>query len=291
MKVFGVFGELIQGYVYNREIESFQHFLFTLPVKELYSKVSIETGVNNKLLDCNKSKSRQALELLSTEYNINIADLTLTIDSNIPIEKGHASSTADIVATCKCFFYKFVPNIDSKQMDLKILKTLKMIEYSDYLLHDGITSCYQRDQKLIFKYQTNMKLKILGIDENYLVNTEEFHRINKESIEKVALYEQLRFDLHNALISNNFNAVGHLATKSAIVHNNILPKKYLSLIRNIQLEAKGLGICVAHSGSLIGIIFSEYQDSFEKFFKLAQDLLYKNKLVFKIYTVLESNSI
>lgn len=288
MKVFGVFGELIQGYEYDKENKIFKHFLFTLPVKELYTHAYIDINMANNRIYSNKLKSWRALELLGLKYNIDVNKLSLTIDSNIPEERGHASSTADIVATCKCFFNKFLPALEVEHVDLEILKILKAIEYSDYLLHRGISSCYQREQKLIYKYKTNLQLRILGVDEGNLVNTEQFHITNNESMDKVVNYENLKLRLHNALMSNDFVEIGKLSTESAILHNDKLPKKNIHLMQNIQHNVGGLGICVAHSGSLIGIIFSEHQVDFEYCFTLAKETLRKNKLIFRTYTLLES---
>ena len=53
--------------------------------------------------------------------------------------------------------------------------------------------------------------------------------------------------------------LGHLATYSALLNNQRLPKPYLEELLNLVKKYQCLGLNVAHSGTLVGLLLSREQ--------------------------------
>ncbi|MEU7489636.1 hypothetical protein [Streptomyces sp. NPDC042319] len=188
----------------------------------------------------------------------------LEIDSNIPVAKGHASSTSDILASALLCVSEACPDIPEAAAHALALSVARRLEYGDYLLHPGIAACAQRSQRLITAYHTDLRWTIVGVDEGGYVHTEDFHREVPEDPGKAEVYAQLFDELDEALRADDGPAAARIATRSAELHNDRLPKKSLSDLTALQRDFGAHGICVAHSGTLAGLIFSRYQSDHDE---------------------------
>ncbi|UQA92138.1 hypothetical protein K9S39_10060 [Streptomyces halobius] len=197
--------------------------------------------------------------MLSAELGHGALNCTIEIESNIPVAKGYASSTADILATAQLCIRSLHPDTPDEVVQALALSVARQLEYGDYLLHPGVAACAQRSQRLLAAYRTDLRWTIVGVDEGGWVRTEEFHQERPEDLGKARVYEQLFAQLDTALRANNYVAAAEVASHSAELHNDRLPKKSLDDLWRIQNELGALGICVAHSGTLAGLIFSRHQ--------------------------------
>src|ERR1700754_4025809 len=99
--VHGTFGELLQGYR-HQPAGGFEHFLVTLPVVELRttSTVSVTSGRReHRVSPADRTRALTATGDLARALGLYEAEITVAIDSNIPVGTGCASSTADIMAS------------------------------------------------------------------------------------------------------------------------------------------------------------------------------------------------
>ncbi|GGN38534.1 hypothetical protein GCM10012285_14600 [Streptomyces kronopolitis] len=204
-------------------------------------------------------KALSAFELLSAELGHGAPDCTIEIDSNIPVAKGYASSTADILATAQLCIRSLHPQTPEPVVRALALSVARKLEYGDYLLHPGVAACAQRTHRLLHAYRTDLRWTIVGIDEGGWVRTEEFHQERPDDPGKARVYAQLFAQLDTALRADDYAAAAEVASRSAELHNDRLPKKSLEDLRRIQQDLGALGVCVAHSGTLAGLIFSRHQ--------------------------------
>ncbi|MGW3145492.1 MULTISPECIES: GHMP family kinase ATP-binding protein [Streptomyces] len=265
--VHGTFGEILQGYTLGAD--GFDHFLFTAPVDELRSEARLRrTGVSSTqaltISPADRTKALSAYEKMSRELGCPTGGVAIEIVSNIPVAKGYASSTADILAAALLCIRETYPDTPEQIAHALALSVSRRLEYGDYLLHPGIAACAQRRQELIAKYHTDLRWTIVGLDEGGLVRTEEFHRECPEDAGKARVYEQLFNELDAALRVNDGAAAAEVATRSAELHNDRLPKKTLNTLKEMGRDLGALGICVAHSGTLAGLIFSRHQTDHDR---------------------------
>lgn len=260
--VHGAFGEILQGYTLGAH--GYEHFLFTAPVEELRSEArlrrdNIPGTAALTITPADRTKALTAYEIMSAELGQNTTGRAIEIDSNIPVAKGYASSTADILAAALLCVQDRYPGTPEPVAHALALSVARQLEYGDYLLHPGIAACAQRSQRLIAKYHTDLRWTIVGVDEGGYVCTEEFHQERAEDPGKARLYAQLFGELDAALLAGDGPAAARIATRSSELHNDRLPKKSLGDLRAVGDDLGALGVCVAHSGTLAGLIFSRHQ--------------------------------
>jgi L-threonine kinase len=169
-----------------------------------------------------------------------------------------------------------------------MLAVARDLEYGDYLLHPGIAACNQRSHRLIKAYRTDLRWMIVGIDEGGFVHTEEFHRDSVEDSAKAAVYERLFLDLDRALQDGDYARCAEIATLSAELHDDKLPKKSLADLRQVRSQTGALGICVAHSGTVAGLIYSRHQPDAQERIAQARALLADMEYQSLLYTLKEA---
>ncbi|MEU6895331.1 hypothetical protein ABZ934_26815 [Streptomyces sp. NPDC046557] len=260
--IHGAFGEILQGYTLGPS--GFDHFLFTAPVEELHCQARLKReGIPSTaalaVTPTDRVKALHAYDMLSADLQRSTRGALIEIQSNIPVAKGHASSTADILATALLCVSEAFPEAPEPMAHALALSVARRLEYGDYLLYPGIAACAQRSQTLLSTYRTDLRWTIVGVDEGGYVRTEEFHRERAEDPGKATVYEQLFRELDAALLAGDGEAAARIATQSAELHDDRLPKKSLEDLRTLRDDFGALGICVAHSGTLAGLIFSRHQ--------------------------------
>ncbi|GAA1102784.1 GHMP family kinase ATP-binding protein [Nocardiopsis metallicus] len=71
----------------------------------------------------------------------------------------------------------------------------------------------------------------------------------------IAVYERLRAALRTAITERDVAGVGHVCTESAILNQRALPKAELGTLREVARGCGAVGIQVAHSGNVAGVLF------------------------------------
>lgn len=287
--VHGTFGELLQGY---RQLPggAYQHFLFTLPVVDLFSTctVSLTPGRReHRVHPVDRTRALAAAVKLATALELTHTRIDVRIDSNIPVGKGCASSTADIMACTGALLKAVHPDVPHPVVHALGSLVGKEIEWGDYVHSETITACLQRTHTLVQKYVTDMRWRIVGVDEGGAVDTAAFHRRQRESKRLARYYATLTAQLDAALQASDFTTAAQIATESALLNQKALPKRYLTLMRQTAKGTGALGIAVAHSGTVIGLIFSEHQSDVDPRIRDAEQRLRREHLTSRLFTVRE----
>ncbi|WP_090236121.1 kinase [Fictibacillus solisalsi] len=274
---FGTFGELLQG-IRN---ENDKDFLVTLPIAN-FSRAAftcIPTVNSLTIYPSNKLKSLNLANNILRHYGLP-AGGHLYIQSNLPIGKGFASSSADLVAVIRAISDCFQIHIPLEEAQ----NFLAEIEPTDGVMYDGVVSFYHREVELCKFIGQLPPLSIVGIDEGGIVDTVEFNKVPKNfsSMDK-AYYEELLKDLTKAIENGDEGAIGKVSTTSALMHQRIRPKRTLNQVVAICEEVKGLGIAIAHSGTCIGILLSNSDDQFHQKMAAAKEKLSKHSREVMVY--------
>jgi len=250
IKIPGSCGELAQG------IYEGNNFQVTCPI-ELFSYIHLELADSNKGLQnfYLQEKSRQALISTLNYFGLSEKDVNLKIEifSEIPLAKGMGSSSADIIGIILgvSFLLKKKISID------EVAKLALAIEPTDGIMYKDIV-CFDHLKKgLLERIGQPLLLDVLVIDPGGCVDTLEFNqrkdliRLRLENQKEIAQALEL---VKRGIRGKNIKLVGEGATLSALCNQKILFKKELEEVISTSYKRGAVGVNVAHSGVVLGVL-------------------------------------
>lgn len=255
-KSFGTFGELLQGVSLDNA-----DFLVTLPIaRYTIAKFAVDASIDHLcVVPSGKQKSRNLAELLLEMYKLPCKGM-LTLESDIPIGKGLASSSADMVATARAISNYYSLNLSTERLQ----DFMRQIEPTDGVMYGGVVSFYHRKVQLRQFLGYLPHLSIIGKDEGGQVDTIEFNKIVKPfTLEEKIEYEFLLDKISQAIQKQDLRAIGEVSTRSAMMNQKLRKKKYFEWMLDICSSVNALGLVVAHSGTYIGLLLDPALSDFQ----------------------------
>ncbi len=247
----GTCGELVQGQFGNGD-----DFLVTLPV-DLWTEVRLELNFTSSIvhgIPVSKEKTRLAVRKTLDYLGYSAVGAAFAIKSAIPEGKGMASSSADIVAVCRATATALGLGISPEE----ISRIAVEIEPSDGLMYPGVVCYNHRRGELIETLGVLPPIDILAVDLGGSVDTLQFNRKPKDyttgeldTIQRA--YELVKTGIYN----QDLEKIGKGAMLSAQVNQRLLPKPHLDVLVEIAGEHGAYGTCIAHSGTMVGLLFEQ----------------------------------
>jgi len=245
----GTCGELVQGSLGGVD------FLVTCPV-DIYSTVEVRLTNRSGSWNCppGYEKTLRAVRETTRRLGYPRAGGCIRVDSPLPRGKGMASSTADIAAACLA-----TARALGEWLDPHAIADIALgIEPTDGLMYQGITLFDHRRGLLRQPLGMPPPLDILVMDAGGEVDTEGFNR--RPDLERLNQDKEPAVQEALALVAEGIkkgdpSLVGRGATLSAIAHQRVLGKPCLEEIIALAREAGGVGVNVAHSGTVLGLLF------------------------------------
>lgn len=266
-KAFGTFGELLQGVMSECDLD----FLVTFPIA-CFARATFISDFSRSDVEVSpsfKSKSKKTAELLLQKFDLHPGG-RLVIESDIPVGKGLASSSADLVATARAISACFHLSLTEEQME----GVIRLIEPSDGVMYPGVVSFYHKRVQLREYIGTLPPLTVASLDEGGQVDTIQFNKIPKPySAEEKKKFDRLLNTITKAIRDQDIEMIGNVATQSAILNQMLRPKKYLHDMIQICDEVDGLGILATHSGSCLGILLSPDDQTYQQKLHMCQEML------------------
>ncbi|WP_128895652.1 GHMP family kinase ATP-binding protein [Longirhabdus pacifica] len=265
---FGTFGELLQGVGSDD-----QDFLVTLPIQR-YSTVIFTSQPDREELivsPSSKKKSAQLAKNILKYFNLPQGGM-LEIVSTVPVGKGLASSSADLVATARAISHCFDIELEEEQLETM----LHQIEPTDGVMYEGVVSFYHRRVKLQQFLGMLPPLTIVSIDEGGEVDTVEFNQFPKPFTEEEKQgFDQLLKNIAKAITAQDLKRIGEISTHSAVLNQKLKKKKFFEHVMEICNVIHALGVIVTHSGTCIGILLSPEDEHYTQQLQTAYDKLYE----------------
>ncbi len=239
-------GELIQGTWEGVRC------LVSCPV-DIYSvaEVALASGKQGQLLT-EDPKAQVALRSGLIYYGLPDDAASLCLTSALPRGRGYASSTADIGAT----LYALGAAVGRPFSAGEVSQLAVAIEPTDSTIFPGLALFDHRAGSFYKDLGPAPPFAVLIIDPGGGVDTLAFNLQDHEDLlRRLAPQHGEAFSLlFSGLRRRNWGDVGAAATISACVHQCILPNPWLELVLALSKEIGGLGICRAHSGTILGIL-------------------------------------
>ncbi len=260
----GSCGELIQGWVGDSEK------LVTYGI-DVYSNVAVyrkkqgelEASARNSKAFFAMKKTLETLKIPEAE----LSRLSLTITSELPIAKGMASSTADIAATCLATATFFNRKIAVQQ----IMDICLAIEATDSTPFSSLTLFDQCQGLTRESSGWRPDFYVLTLEPETQLVTEQFRTAKINDLFFRQRFQFLKvYNLYEeALQEKSLAKLGQAALASATLNQQILPKRHFAYLRQVVEKFQLLGINVAHSGTVLGLLLPE-KNFFEPVYKELQ---------------------
>ncbi|WP_244734325.1 GHMP family kinase ATP-binding protein [Mesorhizobium sp. 113-1-2] len=255
----GTFGELLQGQLAVDSVPRDPHFLVTMPIA-LFARAHFMPIAGTQCVTVcppHKIKAKRLAENLVVALGASGGFLFL--ESELPEGKGLASSSADLVATARSIACCFRRRVRTSLIE----KLMAEIEPSDGVMYPGVVAYQQRACGLLSFLGQMPPLAIVGIDEGGTVETVDYDQRRGEiSAGRRAEYHQLLHCARIAISRGDTATIGRIATTSALLHQERAPKEHLNSMLKASESTGALGVIVAHSGTMIGILLDRMAADF-----------------------------
>lgn len=249
----GSCGELVQGTTGG------MNFLVTCPIS-LYSQVTVSLSTDAKSEWNAGNKAIEAVKRTLEYLDLPIDGVQLQVDSELPVGKGMASSSADISAACLATALAAGRKLDSDM----ICKIAVGIEPTDGIFLPGITMIDHVSGRFRRSLGNPPEITVVIFDAGGEVDTIDFNlrsdlvelNLRKEAEVLTALNM-----VEQGIQTGDASLIGAGATLSAVANQSILFKPSLESIIKISRSFGAVGVNAAHSGTVLGVLFDSGANS------------------------------
>jgi len=244
----GACGELAQGMLEGNLV------MVTCPIN-LFSTATVEVSHGAGLVHGpgDSPKSTMAASKTLAHLGRTDVDAFVHLESPLPRQKGMASSTADVIASIgatAAALGESLPAIRQAELALSI-------EPSDGTMFPGVALFDHRTGLVARPLGEPPPMEILVLEFADQVDTEVFNRTDRRPLlERISgrFLEAFRL-IAAGLETGDGGLVGLGATLDAIAYQDVFPNPYLETGLELARITGAVGLNVAHSGTVLGLLF------------------------------------
>ncbi len=239
----GSCGELFQG------VKDGQEFLLTYGInRKSYARLIREAEETEFAIGEKVNKVLEQLAPLKDGWK-------LEKKSTLPIGKGMSSSTADMLVGLQALAV-----FQNRYLTAEELTTFCcQIEPTDSIAFAEWTVINPLSGQILFQTDWKPELYVYILEPRKTEWTVELARMTECPTYPVQASQALLDNFKEACRSKNEVLLGQIATTSALLNNTRLPKPYLADIITLVNQLGLLGVNVAHSGTVVGILMTKSQ--------------------------------
>jgi uncharacterized protein involved in propanediol utilization len=252
----GHHGELVQG-LFEDDGGRLRRALVSLPCRQLRSKARFTANDSDYVsaVPASREKARRAAELTINAFGHPGTGGSLAIDSNIPVGRGMGSSTADVLASILAVSDWL--GIEAASDDVMQIAVSAETACDSTLFKQQAVLFAHRDGIVMESFRRPLPpIDFISIDTTpgETVDTLEFEPARYDQLE-IETFRPLRSLLRTAIKNADARMLGRVATASARINERFLPKPRLKEIETLGARFDAIGIQVAHSGTVVGLMF------------------------------------
>lgn len=200
-----------------------------------------------------KWKAQKAAQLTLDYLHAEGVGGELRIEATIPIGWGMGSSTSDVIAAIRA-------TADGVGVALHTEEVARLAVAAEtasdsIMFGDRALLFAQRDALVIEDFGAHFPaFEVLGFSTGTGVDTLGFTPAQYDDID-IGRFEELRGLLREGLRTGDTAKVGYVATASSRINQRFLPKPELDALLKLVGTSGAVGLQVAHSGSVVGVLF------------------------------------
>ncbi len=203
-----------------------------------------------------KIKTRKAVELtLAHTKKVGWGGL-LKICSTIPVGWGLGSSTSDVTAAIRAVADAFDARIDQRVIASLAVKAESASDST--MFNDRVVFFAHRRGVVIEDLKGALpELEVLGFNTDHTcVGVDTVNHVPAQySWWEIEAFRPLTGLLRRAIDTQNPYLIGQVSTASAFINQQHLPKPHFEQINQVARRVGALGLQVAHSGTVVGLLF------------------------------------
>jgi uncharacterized protein involved in propanediol utilization len=255
-QAFGHHGELVQG-VFECDDAILRRGLVSLPCRRHKSKATFRL-TRTPTIDVTPEARVKALRAAERTLSFlgSACGGHLQIESDVPLSQGMGSSTADVVAAILAVH-------DSLHKESSVHEVMRLAVCAETACDSTVFTQQavlfaQRDGLVIEAFRRALPpidIVSVDVDPGSTVETLDFEPATYNSVE-VEQFRVIRSLLRRAVDTTDLDLLGRVATASARINERFLLKPGLAEIERIGRRFDALGVQVAHSGTLVGLMFN-----------------------------------
>jgi uncharacterized protein involved in propanediol utilization len=260
----GHFGEVFQGQLEHWSGQR-RRCLLSLPCAAFATTARYEPNGTSvvEVHPRHKVRARRSVEVMLEYLEVHRAGGLLTIESDIPEGKGNGSSTSDCVAGLRAAASAFGIRLGDQTIARLAVQAERA---SDNTMFGRAVLFAQREGTIVEDYGKAFPvLEVIGCD------TEEAREIDTLShppatycSRQIQTFELLRGALRRAMRTSDIALLGRVATTSALINQEFLPKPGFRELSRLVWHAGALGLAVAHSGTVAAILLDPRESALDR---------------------------
>ena len=253
----GSCGELVQG------VNERGYFLVSCPV-DFYSRVKVELrhqadggGETQVETPPGLDKTAEAVKVTLAHLNRRGMNVRVEVRNPIPKSKGLGSSSADVTAAIAATALALGRELNPEEIGRLAIT----VEPTDGVMFPGIALFDHRDGRTMEALGPPPPMEIVALDLGGTVDTLEFNRTDRRR-----LWESISREIGEALdlvrrgvAQGDPELVGRGASISAQACQKVLAKPQLDQVMGFAKKVGAVGVNVAHSGTIIGVLLDARQ--------------------------------
>ena len=245
----GTCGEFIQGSIGG------QSFLVTCPINRYsYALSQVKHPLHG--YHCSLQPKSMLAKHKTLDYFGISRELSkeIYVRSDIIQGKGMASSSADISVSAMATALAHGHTLSLKELE----KICLSIELTDAAFYPAIVQFDYIHGQISESLGICPPMKIVIFDEGGTIDTVSFNQqpdLQEKIREKEPLIKEALDYFKDGLATHDISLIGQAATLSAFANQRILPKMNSYDFHEIGANLNSVGIIIAHSGTIMGLLF------------------------------------
>lgn len=250
-------GEVMQGVFYSRD-GTLEHGLVTLPCMLVGSRAHFRPARSGPLIvePAARPLARRAARITLDTFGRAEWGGSLRLESDVPVRWGCGSSTADVLATVRAVADAFDTTLRPEWIARLSVASETASDSLMFGPHHAVLFAQRRGSVLLDLGGPLPTVCVLGF------NTEGDHGVEtltlppcEYSAWEVEAFQPMLGLLCRAVEQQDPELLGRVATASTTIAQRHRPKRYMPQVLALAKEVCALGVQVAHSGTVIGLLF------------------------------------